>query len=476
MKTSKRFVALLSAVALFATMLCGCGSNSQTQTTPVTEPVSNVGGETQQSGEWYGNADGTPVVLKVWGGIQPEYGYDQAISNFNEEFRNKGIQAEYVRYVNDTDGNLQADTYLMAGGEIDVFVGYGAANLLNRADTGLILDMTDMLRDRGFDAADELGATSMSQYWVNGDRVYGLPTIYSNNRWMMVNVDLFEEAGLNVPYDGWTYEEFYAAAEKLTHGEGLDKVYGMMWCIKQDIVQPLGMISSVLGENAYYKNLDGSETNFDDPVWANGMQLIQDTMENGYAYALEDELSESLTFANTFLEGKSAMSMNISQLRLILDTETYPHDFKTAIVPGPVPSAEYLTDAYKYHTNYSGTNDLISIAAKSEHPEASFQFVMWYIIGGMAPLAGYGRIPLWSGFAASSITDLLSDKSDVIDLKSLEGYLSIDKSVAVESPKLNAYNEINAIIKEEAQNILLGQSGVADGLASAKSRGDALLK
>lgn len=480
MKKAKRLLALVFALAMVLSMFTGCGKTNTEVAAPAAPAAEQPQAEAEpvapaEEVEWYGNADGTPITLKVWGGIQPEYGYDQAIANFNEEFLDKGIQAEYVRYVNDTDGNLQADTYLMAGGEIDVFVGYGAANLLNRADTGLVLNMTDMLNAAGFDAAKELGATSMSQYWVNGDQVYGLPTIYSNNRWMMVNVDMFEEAGLEVPYDGWTYDEFYAAAEKLTKGEGLDKTYGMMWCIKQDIVQPLGLISSVLGQNSYYKNLDGTESNFDDPVWNEGMSLIQNTMENGYAYALEDEMSESLTFANTFLEGKSAMSMNISQLRLILDTETYPHEFKTALVPGPVPSAEYMTDEFKFHTNYSGTNDLISIAAKSEHPEASFQFIMWYVTGGMAPLAGYGRIPLWSGFDASAITTLLSEKADVIDLKSLEGYLSIDKSVALESPKLNAYNEINTIIKEETQNILLGQTSVEDGLASAKARSDELL-
>lgn len=474
MKNAKKFLALFAALALVVSMLCGCGSTSAPAETAA--PAADSGEATATvSGEWYGNADGTPVTLKVWGGIQPEYGYDEAIANFNAEFADKGIQAEYVRYVNDTDGNLQVDTYLMAGGEVDVIVGYGAANLLNRADTGLVLDITDMLNEYGFDAAAELGATSMSQYWVNGDRVYGLPTIYSNNRWMMVNVDMFEEAGIEVPYNGWTYDEFYAAAQALTHGEGLDKVYGMMWCIKQDIVQPLGLISSTLGQQSYYKDLDGKESNFDDAIWNEGMSLIKKTMDDGYAYALEDEMSESLTFANTFLEGKSAMSMNISQLRLILDTETYPHDFETALVPGPVPSAEYMTDEYKYHTNYSGTNDLISVAAKSEHPEASFQFIMWYVTGGMAPLSGYGRIPLWSGFEASAITDLLANKADVIDLDSLANYLGLDKSVALEAPKLNAYNEINAIIKEETQNILLGQASVEEGLASAKLRSDELL-
>lgn len=470
MKLARKILALTLSLALSASILSGCGSQKDADTTPDTSTPSNV-----IEGEWYGNADGTPVTLKVWGGIQPEYGYNEAIANFNAEFKDKGIQAEYVRYVNDSDGNLQVDTYLMSDGEIDVLVGYGAANLLNRANSGQLLNLTDLLNAAGFDAAAELGATSMSQYWVDGDQVYGLPTIYSNNRWMMVNVDLFEQAGLEVPYDGWTYDEFLTAAEKLTSGEGLDKTYGMMWCLNQDMVQALGIVGSTLGQFSYYKDEAGTESNFDAEAWNRGISLIKTTMDKGYAYGLDDELSESLTFANTYLEGKAAMSMNISQLRLILDTENYPHDFKTALVPGPVMDENYMTDAYKYHNNYSGTNDLISIAKGTEHPEAAFQFLMWYLTGGMAPLSGYGRIPLWSGFDANAITTLLADKGDVVDLESLTNYLGIDKSAALTTPKLNAYNEIDAVIKEECQNILLGQMDVTAGLASAKARADALL-
>lgn len=473
MKNMKKILALLLSLAMTAGMLSGCGSKKEPEATTSTPASTSI--PAAVDGEWYGNADGTPVTLKVWGGIQPEYGYNEAIENFNKEFKDKGIQAEYVRYVNNADGNLQVDTYLMSDGEIDVLVGYGAAYLLNRAESGQLVNLTDMLKEANFDPAAELGTASMSQYWVDGDQVYGLPTIYSNNRWMMVNVDLFEEAGLKVPYDGWTYDEFLTAAEKLTKGEGLDKTYGMMWCINQDMNGALGVVGSTLGQLSYYKNADGTETNFDDAAWAEGMDLIKTTMDKGYAYGLDDEISESLTFANTFLEGKSAMSLTISQLRLILDTDTYPHDFKTALVPGPVMDESYITDEYKYHSNYSGTNDLISIAKSTDHPEACFQFLLWYVTGGMAPLAGYGRIPLWSGFDASVITTLLADKGDVIDLDSLTNYLGIDKSAALVAPKLNAYNEIDAVIKEECQNILLGQSTVEAGLASAKSRADALL-
>lgn len=477
----KRTIALLLSLIMIVSCFAACGqSEEKPAETPVVEatnaPVADSGDATEEvKGEWYGNADGTPITLKIWGGIQPEYGYTDAIANFNEEFASKGIQAEYVRYVNDTDGNLQVDTYLMGGDQIDVLVGYGAANLLNRAENGLIMNMTEALNAAGFDAVKELGSASMSQYWVDGDQIYGLPSIYSNNRWMMINVDMFEEAGIEIPYDGWTYAEFYEAAEKLTKGEGLDKVYGMNWTIKPDINSAIGVVSSVLGQNSYYKDLDGTESNFDDAAWVEGMKLIDDTMKNGYAFSLADEMSESLSVANTFVEGKCAMTLQISQLRLALDTETYPHDFKTALVPGPVPNESYLTTEYQYHSNYSGTNDLVCVASSSKYPEACMQFVTWYITGGMAPLSAFGRCPLWSGFEASAISAVLADKADYLDLTSLENYLGIDKGAALEAPKLNAYNEINDIIKEEIQNILLGQSSVDDALASAKSRADALL-
>ncbi len=482
MKRIPNCLVLIIAVAIVVGILGGCGSNragDNESASPASSPAQtgtpDVDGTNTPVREWYGNEDGTPVTLKVWGGVQPEYGYTEAMKNFNEEFKDKGIQAEYVRYVNDAEGNLQVDTYLMSGGEIDVLIGYGAEYLLNRAESSQLLNLTDMLKEAGFDSVKEMGAASMSQYWIDGDQIYGLPTIYSNNRWMLVNVDQFEAAGIKVPYEGWTYDEFLTAVKTLTTGKGLDKTYGMMWCFNSAMVQSLGLVGSTLGQFSYYKNLEGTETNFADAVWIKGMNMIKSTVDNGYAYGLDDEISESLTFANTFMEGKSAISMNISQLRMVLDTETYPHKFKSALVPGPVPDESYMTDEYKYHTNYSGTNDLISIANKSEHPKACFEFLNWYVTGGMAPLTGYGRIPLWSGFDAGAIASQLSEKADVIDLQSLENYITIDKSGALTTPKLNAYTEIEAVIEEEYQNILLGKSSVDEAIASAKTRSDKLL-
>ena len=176
MKNLTRIMILVVSIAMVVSLFAGCAGKTEAsvETDNGSATKENTVNETNEAEPtaspeaeevWYGNADGTPITLQVWGGVQPEYGYDQIMVNFNEEFAEVGIQAEYVRYVNNAEGNLQVDTYLMSGGEIDVLVGYGAEQLLNRADSGLLLNITDKLAEAGFDSEAELGAASMSQYW-----------------------------------------------------------------------------------------------------------------------------------------------------------------------------------------------------------------------------------------------------------------------------------------------------------------------
>lgn len=45
----------------------------------------------QNPKEWYGTEDGKTITLHFWGGVQPEYGYDDLCANFNEEYKDKGL-------------------------------------------------------------------------------------------------------------------------------------------------------------------------------------------------------------------------------------------------------------------------------------------------------------------------------------------------------------------------------------------------
>ena len=59
------------------------------------------------------------ITLRVWGGVPAEAGPQASIDLFNEAFKDKGIQAEYERFVNDDTGNLKLETSLLAGNDVD---------------------------------------------------------------------------------------------------------------------------------------------------------------------------------------------------------------------------------------------------------------------------------------------------------------------------------------------------------------------
>lgn len=467
-------------LAMSASILSGCGSSEKTSESMTTREETAASSETADLKEdenkiWFGTDDGETITLHFWGGVQPEYGYDEMVKNFNDEYRDKGIQVEYHRYVSDSTGNLQLETYLMGGGEVDVFIGYGMAYMKKRAESNLLYNMADKLKEYEFDIGEELGEETVKAYTSENGGIYGFPTKYENQRWMMVNVDMFKEAGIPVPYDGWTYDEFLTDIEKLTHGEGQNKVYGMFWAMKQGFRMHKSLFGSPLGKYIIYKNDQGTEVNYDDPVYKEGLEVLKRSMEQGWAFSIEDEYSENLTVANTFLEGKCAVSMNVSQMRLVMDQETYPHDFVTALVPGPV-SQEYNTEEYRYHSNNLGTGDQICIASGTAYPDAAFEFVMWYVKKGMVSLTKGGRFPLWKGFDQDTcVAELMENAKGSMDEQSVRNYISIDKSKGVSELAFSGDAEIETIYKEEEEAMCYGKQTVEEAIENICRRCNELI-
>lgn len=462
------FAMFLALVMLFGLVACG---KAPVESTPKdTTPKDTTPGTTAPK-------DTTPketITLKMWGGVQGEYGYDQMVENFNKEFKDKGIQIEYTRYVNDDDGNLQLETYLAGGNDIDIYMGYGGTDrLFNRIDAGLALDLTDYLKAAGFDPVKELGENNVAGYIYN-DKYYALPTKYENKNWMVVNADMFKEAGIELPLDGWTYAEFVDAAKKLTKGEGQDKVYGMFWNLNDAWKNATVFIGATLGKYQTYKDESAKATNLNDKLWQDGLKMMVDSQDD-WGVSYEAEKADGLTFNNMFLEGKVAMASGIFNLRTIKDLEKYPHDFETALVPYPVPTEADLKDHWSY-SDYPGAGDLILVNPKSEHVQEAVDFVLWYIQGGMAPLASGGRIPLWKGFDSSKVIDALCQNEGVFNEESIKSYMSVEKTNAYTSIVSSADSKIATIKKEEMEAALLGQKTVEQACKDMQSRADELLK
>lgn len=468
MMKAKKVLALLLSVVMLMGLLAGCGGKDQPAKGDANYDYAN-------DPNWFGTDDGQTTTLRFWAGIQPEYGYQQMVDNFNEEYKDKGVQVEFNRYVNNSDGNLQLETYLMSKEGVDVFIGYGNKDkTFKRAEGGMLYEFSGYLKDIGFDVAKELGEGTAIDYIQEDGSIWGLPTKFDNQNWMMINVDAFKEAGIEIPYEGWTYDEFKAACKALTKGDGQSKQYAVCWGL--DFTRgALDNVSAVLTPYSYFKDDSMTETNFDDPVWATGLQLVKDTMDNGWAISLADDLAEKATVQTTFLTGKSAMFMIFSQLRIAMDTENYPHDFVSALVPFPVPSEEYADQKNQASGAYAG--DIISIADGCQNKKAACEFMRWYIQGGMNPLIMAARYPLWTGNDVNDILQIITEQAQgTVDVKSLE-YLFKSNNVTQASLVNSHKEEIKTIMWEEWQNFLYGKTATAEqAMQQAKTRADAVLK
>ena len=100
---NRKWLAVGMATALMIFTLTGCGSSGQDSASSSAEteesgaPASEdgAGQETASADEEKGN--GEVVTLRMWGGVPPESGPQQACDDFNAQYADKGIQIEYER-------------------------------------------------------------------------------------------------------------------------------------------------------------------------------------------------------------------------------------------------------------------------------------------------------------------------------------------------------------------------------------------
>ncbi len=470
----KRTAALVLSAIMLISLLAGCQSGGAVSQ-PVDPAPAPAAVDYANDPNWFGTDDGKPVTLNFWCGIQPEYGYQQMVDNFNAEYADKGVQVVFKKYSNDTDGNTQLETYLLTNVGVDVFIGYGSRDrLFSRGEAGMLYDYSGYLSLIGFDVAKELGENTAQQYIREDGTVWGLPTKFDNKGWIMINADAFQKAGVEIPYQGWTYAEFRDACRLLRENTGH---YAICWGFGFDYASKLTYVSSVLLPGSYFTDDTMTETNLTDRVWVEGLQLIKDTFDEKWAVPFKTDLEgKKDTVKTEFLTENCAMFGIYSQLRLAMDTDTYPHDFVTAMVPFPVPDEEYA--AYMDQANMSYSGDFISIASGCEHKKAACEFVRWYIEGGMNPIILAARYPLWTGNDTQEILNVLSTHArGTIDPESLTHLFDVDRSALIASYVSGHDDDVKAIIWEEWQSFLNGKTASAQAaMKKAKNRADEVIK
>jgi len=377
---------LLVSVLLLG-LLAGCGGKTTATTS-----------EGQGTDNSKASSSSGPVKLTMWGGVPPEAGPQEVIDTWNAE--HPDIQVEYVRYVNDDDGNLKLDTAMITGQDVDLFVNYTLSQTSKRVESNLALDLSQF---DDYNIDEKMGPIAES--WKINGKYYGMPTTKSAF-FVALNKEALDAAGLPIPKE-WTWDELREYAKKLKVGSNYGFIQNM-----EPFVDP---IDSVLSQEGYTK-ADGV-SNMDHPLVKKWLETLNVMMkEEKTTPPLGEQLTSKMPVEQVFLSGEVPM-LNIGAwlLRSSNNFTDFPRDFTIAFAPVP-----RLTDKAEDYVTRGGLGDYISINANSKKQAEAWEFLKWYADGGMAPMAAGGRLPASKDAnQEEALKSLLSDKKETYDLDSL---------------------------------------------------------
>jgi multiple sugar transport system substrate-binding protein len=206
---------------------------------------------------------------------------------------NPSVTVELKEYSAGNDYDTQMTADLAAGKAPDVYVLKNLKNFLTYQNGKQLLDVTEV--------ASSLGGKvqGLPSYAVDG-KTYAIP--YRSDSWYLYyNKDLFTAAGVAAPDGSWTWDDYAAAAEKLTAGlkaKGKDAVgiYQHTW---QSLVQGFALAQT---PGASIQNGDFS---YLAPYYQRSLRLQANHAQASFGTATTNKL----TYQSQFGKQKAAMML-----------------------------------------------------------------------------------------------------------------------------------------------------------------------
>lgn len=191
------------------------------------------------------------------------------------------------------------------------------------------------------------------------DKLVGLTDNW-DTQVMYYNRDLFDQAGLSYPDASWTWDDFAAAARRLTSGEGPKKVYG---AVLGTWFAPL--LDQIWSRGGDMFNQDGTQCVMDSPQAVQAVQSVADLIKEGVAPTPQQLEGQSPT--QLMLSGRGAMVLDAGRWAAF-DLEQGRVDWAVAPVPkGPEGRANF------FHLS------MYAITRTSDSPENAWKFLKFMV-------------------------------------------------------------------------------------------------
>ncbi|WP_435924727.1 ABC transporter substrate-binding protein [Paenibacillus sp. DYY-L-2] len=437
----RRLSFMLGTVLAISLALSGCGGSGNSKGNTAANP--NNGGASADK----------QVTIKYynWDNEAQQASTDAMLQEFMDQ--NPNIKVDHVVLVpGDSVEMLKKLDFLISSGEaIDVIQFPNLGAVLERGTRNALAPLNELYEKESLVPEDE--------YYVNakvGDNYYGMQYTKSIN-YVMLNKDALDEAGLEVPKFGWTWDDYREYAKKLTKGEGVDKRYGSYFHTWELYMN--APAQTMMKDPFVYE--DGT-TITSDPSYKYFFQLRKD-MESvdKSAKPYADVLAAKLNYRTEFFNEEAAMILSGNWT--IPDpgnTEQYPHTFKTAFAPVPVPPAG--AEPKGYEAKYFTSGNMLALGATSENKEASFKLMRFMTTAdsdNRAEFSGYKKAN-----NEELLNKLVAGKEDMYDMDSLKYTLFDDEIQYLDGAKVmtTATTELTKVVNDGFSKFMLSNESIDD--------------
>ncbi len=262
-------------------------------------------------------------------------------------------------------GGAAPDVFWMNGPNVQLY-----------ADNGVIMPLADKVAEAKLDLG--VYPKALVDLYTFEGKIYGLPKDFDTVG-VWYNKELFDAAGVKHPAAGWTWDDFRAAAAKLSNpAKG-------QYAVGANIAGQEYFYNTIYQAGGNVISADGRKSGYDDPATIEGLRFWTDLIKNKQSPDLK-------TMTDThpiqlFESGKLAMywggSWNVTEF----GNNEYT---KTRVDAAPLPTG------VKQATIIHGLANVVS--AKTKYPAQAWEFVKFLGSKPAAEILGKkGPIPAYTG-------------------------------------------------------------------------------
>ena len=284
-----------------------------------------------------------------------------------------------------------------------------------------------------------------------GGKITGMPALVDNLA-LVYNKKLFDQAHMAYPSADWTWDDFRAAAKKLTDSSkkqfgwayvadgGEDTVWrfdALLWQAGGDILTP-----------------DGTHAAFNSPAGVHAATLLQQMATVDHSVYLDNGNGN---YANLFNSGKIAMLFTGPW-----DLSGFPDvDYGVQILPGD-----------QNHQTISGPDQWVLFDNGDDRRKAAWTFLTWFTSApeAMKWSLATGDLPI-----RASQTKLPDYQAYVKKYPGVAEFVKNEKNALKARPAIPTYNEVSEAMGQAIQAVLLGKAQPADALDQAADQANQVL-